>query len=68
MFDEAVKHYRSSLKCNPYLWSSFEALCHLGMCAAVTMVILSYICSHVLFMCWYRYVVIWFTVITVTVI
>ena len=47
MFDEAVKHYRSSLKCNPYLWSSFEALCHLGMyveCAAVTMVILSYIC------------------------
>ena len=47
MFDEAVKHYRSSLKCNPYLWSSFEALCHLSMyveCAAVTMVILSYIC------------------------
>ena len=31
MFDEAVKHFRSSLKCNPYLWSSFEALCHLGM-------------------------------------
>ena len=48
MFDEAVKHCRSSLKCNPYLWSSFEALCHLGMYveyAAVTMVILSYICS-----------------------
>ena len=31
MFDEAAKHYRSSLKYNPYLWSSFEALCHLGV-------------------------------------
>ena len=35
MFDEAVKHFRSSLKCNPYLWSSFEALCHLGMFTVV---------------------------------
>ncbi|XP_065888824.1 cell division cycle protein 27 homolog isoform X2 [Dysidea avara] len=31
VFDEAVKHYRNSLKYNPYLWSSFEALCHLGV-------------------------------------
>ena len=60
MFDEAVKHFRSSLKCNPYLWSSFEALCHLGMsveCAAVTMVMLSCICS----MYW---TVVWISVTT----
>ncbi len=27
---EAVRHFRTSLKYNPFLWSSFEKLCDLG--------------------------------------
>jgi anaphase-promoting complex subunit 3 len=28
--EKASEYYRKSLKLNPFLWSSFEALCRLG--------------------------------------